>query len=52
MGVGSFDSGQSTANHESPSPLPSHALATTIEDPSNPIHTGISSNLNAIETLG
>ncbi|KAL0149719.1 hypothetical protein M9458_055002, partial [Cirrhinus mrigala] len=36
MGVGSFDSGQLTANHESPSPLPSHALATTIEHPSNP----------------
>ncbi len=29
MWVGSFDSGQQTANYKSPSPLPGHALVTT-----------------------
>ncbi len=36
MGVGVLNSGQQTTNHEPSLALPSHTLATIIDDPSNP----------------
>ncbi len=36
MGVGVLDSGRQTTNHEPSLALPSHTLATIIDDPSNP----------------
>ncbi len=52
MGVGVFDSVQQTTNHEPPLALPSHTLATIIDDPSNPNWKGYIFKSECHEDMG